>query len=456
MPSRPATAGDLPTPLSNPPDDDQGSEQDEEEEARNDDGDGEQDEGEDVEEEDVEEEEEVQEDDQEEFSTDSYISSGTTGSSSAVSWIGWFCGLPGHDFFTEVPEEFIEDDFNLCGLNAIVPHYNEALDTILDLDVDEGSGDAADTRPPTPPTLSDPSGRAVSLSPAPHPTNVPTTYRSRPTPADIGTSAALLYRLVHARYLSTKGGLAAMAERFAQGDFGTCPRVMCRGQYVVPVGRFEQPGREGVRTWCPRCGDVYIPRDRRIQETDGASFGPTFPHLLFLTYPELCPAESLVMPESALRASPALQPASTSLRPGVGVGAGGQGGRENTMYGAGVFRGGQASDSESVDEEGAASGGQRRRGGGGGPPQGGAAAGGGQVEPQVYTPKVFGFRVSERARTGPRMAWLRAKGDESGGNGGGGAQEGTGIVGVMVEGNGRVQQAQWRRGVGAGMVRDVE
>lgn len=27
----------------------------------------------------------------------------------------WFCSLPGHEYFCEVAEEFIEDDFNLTG-----------------------------------------------------------------------------------------------------------------------------------------------------------------------------------------------------------------------------------------------------------------------------------------------------------------------------------------------------
>lgn len=33
-----------------------------------------------------------------------------------------------------VPEEFIEDDFNLTGLATMVPMYADALDCILDID----------------------------------------------------------------------------------------------------------------------------------------------------------------------------------------------------------------------------------------------------------------------------------------------------------------------------------
>jgi casein kinase II subunit beta len=50
-------------------------------------------------------------------------------------WIQWFCSLKGNEFFTEVDEDYIQDDFNLTGLSSIVPNYEYALDTILDADI---------------------------------------------------------------------------------------------------------------------------------------------------------------------------------------------------------------------------------------------------------------------------------------------------------------------------------
>lgn len=44
------------------------------------------------------------------------------------SWISSFCSLLGHEYFAEVSEEFIEDDFNLTGLQAQVAMYKEALE----------------------------------------------------------------------------------------------------------------------------------------------------------------------------------------------------------------------------------------------------------------------------------------------------------------------------------------
>jgi hypothetical protein len=51
-------------------------------------------------------------------------------SSSGVpeSWISSFCSLIGHEYFAEVSEEFIEDDFNLTGLQTQVAMYKEALE----------------------------------------------------------------------------------------------------------------------------------------------------------------------------------------------------------------------------------------------------------------------------------------------------------------------------------------
>lgn len=40
----------------------------------------------------------------------------------------------GNEFFCEVEEAYITDDFNLTGLNSVVPFYEEALDIILDAD----------------------------------------------------------------------------------------------------------------------------------------------------------------------------------------------------------------------------------------------------------------------------------------------------------------------------------
>ena len=52
----------------------------------------------------------------------------STSSGIPDSWISSFCSLLGHEYFAEVSEEFIEDDFNLTGLQTQVAMYKEALE----------------------------------------------------------------------------------------------------------------------------------------------------------------------------------------------------------------------------------------------------------------------------------------------------------------------------------------
>ena len=64
----------------------------------------------------------------------SFCLAGSSTPTSTLTWISWFCSLPGHEYFCEVAEDFIEDDFNLTGLNAMVPFWKEAMEMVLDVE----------------------------------------------------------------------------------------------------------------------------------------------------------------------------------------------------------------------------------------------------------------------------------------------------------------------------------
>ncbi|RSH88260.1 casein kinase 2 regulatory subunit [Apiotrichum porosum] len=180
----------------------------------------------------------------------------STGSESdySNSWISWFLSTKGNEYFAEVDEDYILDRFNLTGLNGeVVQEYQRALDLITDSLDDEALDD--DTR------------EAVE------------------------TSARFLYGLIHARYIVTSRGLQKMLDKYRKGDFGRCPRVYCYSQPLLPVGLTDIPYQKAVKLYCPRCEDIYSPKSNRHGSIDGAYFGTTFPHMLFMAYPQMIPSK---------------------------------------------------------------------------------------------------------------------------------------------------------------------
>ncbi|KAG9387607.1 Casein kinase II protein [Pyrenophora tritici-repentis] len=232
------------------------------------------------------------------------------------SWIASFCGLLGHEYFAEVSEDFIEDDFNLTGLQSQVPMYKEALEMILD------------------------------------------------------SSAELLYGLIHQRYITSRPGIQQMAEKYELQHFGTCPRVNCNSCKVLPVGLNDSPGHETVKLFCPSCLDVYTPPNSRFQTVDGAFFGTTFPSLFFMTF--------------------------TDLDIGGGL-------RNNTSNTIDAL---QQLQSQSADGKARNTTPSNVTSINGVAPHNLAP---GLGTGSIYEPRIYGFRVSERARSGPRMKWLRMR-----------------------------------------------
>lgn len=169
-------------------------------------------------------------------SSDSYDSD-----DSVRPWITYFCSLPENKYFCEVDIEYIKDNFNLYGLKQFIDsNYNKALDMILDRYDDVENN-------------------------------------------EIARVASQLYGLIHARYILSSNGLDAMKKKYSQKEFGDCPRYYCKGQATLPLGLYDEPARETMRLYCPRCRDIYS-CDPISKHLDGAAFGSSFAHLFFMTY----------------------------------------------------------------------------------------------------------------------------------------------------------------------------
>ena len=138
------------------------------------------------------------------------------------SWISWFCTLKGNEFFCEVDEEYIQDDFNLSGLSSMIPYYDYALDMILDIESSNGS------------KLTEQQHELVE------------------------SAAELLYGLIHARYICSNRGMISMLEKYKQNHFGRCPRVACNNQSCLPVGTSDVFRTATLKIFCPSCQVLNI------------------------------------------------------------------------------------------------------------------------------------------------------------------------------------------------------
>ncbi|EST07395.1 Casein kinase II, regulatory subunit [Kalmanozyma brasiliensis GHG001] len=271
----------------------------------------------------------------------------------ANSWVTWFLSTKGNEYFCEVDEDYILDRFNLTGLNAEVQHYPQALDLITDSLEDDLSDSIRDS---------------------------------------VEAQAKLLYGLVHARYIITTRGLAKMLEKYKRADFGRCPRVLCYQQPLLPVGLSDNPFQKAVKLFCPRCEDIYSPKSSRHGTIDGAFFGSTFPHMLFMVYPNVLPSKS---PTSQ---SPFLLSGSSQHRSDARTHADQADVDDSIMSipgaaGNGSSLSGAAGSSSAVA---AAAGGAAGGPGSNNPPANSTAAAAAKVE--RYRPRIFGFPVHETSK----------------------------------------------------------
>lgn len=170
-------------------------------------------------------------------------------------WIQWFCSLEGHDFLVEVTEDFIKDTSNLYGLKSKFPRFNEAYYEIL-------SGGIPDE---------DELQNEQYL--------------------ELYQTCTDLYGLIHARFIQTPIGLTIMREKYLAGKFGICSRVLCERHNVLPIGMSNDIRTSRVKVYCPRCQEVYYPKDKNA-EIDGAYFGVSFPHILLQHFPFLYPLQT--------------------------------------------------------------------------------------------------------------------------------------------------------------------
>lgn len=285
-------------------------------------------------------------------------------SSNPQSWITNFCSIQGNEYYAEVSEEFIEDDFNLTGLSSLVPLYKESLEMILDVEPDE------EDDIPLEEDLDDDDSQLGGPGPKHR--------RAERTQTDMETlegQAELLYGLIHQRFITSRQGMQIMYEKYQNNHFGFCPRVFCNSTRVLPCGYSDTIGVETVKLYCPSCVDIYVPPNSRFLGVDGAFFGTTFPTLFFLTFPDIEVSNHPPVGPSRELAPAGYKASPSQFKRSKGEGEGTLGQRVLN----GVLENNQAP---------------------------------GLGKGKMYEMKIYGFKVNERAKGGPRMKWLRSRPDD--------------------------------------------
>ena len=174
-----------------------------------------------------------------------------------IDWIHWFCKLKGNEYFVEIDDDFIKKEENLEGINT-----KNFIKIILS---EKNTRDYDLTKE-----------LLIELQ-----------------------EIREIYGFIHKRFINTPEGLGLMREKFINGIYGCCPRMLCNKQVLLPVGLSEDMRYSQVKVFCPLCQEVYKPReifygysDKKIIKfdlPDGVFFGTSFPQTFLMHFPDLDP-----------------------------------------------------------------------------------------------------------------------------------------------------------------------
>ena len=156
-------------------------------------------------------------------------------------WIEVFLNKEENDWILRIPEDFIDDGFNLFGLEEKINNFDESISII--------QGEYSD---------SDIEVNEEEVTQA--------------------------YYAIHSRYIISPSGLEEMKELFENKKFGICPRLECQGQAVLPYGISDLFGQDRTYIYCPCCQDIYEPYNSSILNLDGSAFGSNFATLFISTF----------------------------------------------------------------------------------------------------------------------------------------------------------------------------
>jgi casein kinase II subunit beta len=162
-------------------------------------------------------------------------------------WLDSFFEQPSSDWFCRVPPAFALDGFNTFGLRIDQQHAKSAFALLIGTERRYHDSDSYDS------DSEDAIEKCVEVA----------------------------FGLIHARYIFTPEGLSDMNKKYQQGTFGTCPRLFCGDQHLLPLGFSDRPNVDTVKVYCPKCRQIYE-ADEQHRNLDGAYFTKSFPHYFLM------------------------------------------------------------------------------------------------------------------------------------------------------------------------------
>merc|ERR1712216_106682 len=162
--------------------------------------------------------------------------------------IEWLLSQSGNQLLVRVDEDYIEDGFNLYGLNKIIPNFRDTLRLLLTTAEDAEICLEDDYHGPCYQTLLD------------------------------------LYGLIHARYILTTQGMNKVRRKFQNGAYGTDPAHPT--EQILPIGMSDTLGSGSPLGYNIERGEV-VPMPSWGDRLDGAYFGTTATNLILMLNPAM-------------------------------------------------------------------------------------------------------------------------------------------------------------------------
>lgn len=154
-------------------------------------------------------------------------------------WKQDFLGRRENQWLCDIPDEFIQDKFNIYGLQ------DEIKDISICCEIIQGK--------------------------------LNTSALPKSCEREITKNLPIVYGLIHARYILSPDGLEDVKEKFLKSEYGFCPRLNCNNTPLLPIGLSSKLNVSPVKAFCYCCREIYEPKP--ANKLDGAFFGPNMAHV---------------------------------------------------------------------------------------------------------------------------------------------------------------------------------